>query len=131
MSGGGTISYPVEEMRQVAQQIGSLSDDLQQLTDNLWKQIDDALTNLPAPIKTVLEIVIQYLKRDLNHLLHERSELARNLKRVADLAQQLDQGVSQGFNSAGIIAGVIGGAAAGSSNGAPPSGDASGGDASA
>lgn len=111
MSSAAKIGYPVDRIRQVAQQVGALSDDLQQLTDNMWTVIEDQLGDLPLPIKTILELVIQVLKRDLNHLLNERTTLAHNLSRVADLAEQLDRGTSQGFDSTGISAGITDGTA--------------------
>jgi len=93
-----TISFPPDQLRQSGRQISSLSDALnQQLTNEMKKALGD-LNGVPASIKTIIEMVLQQVERQLLHLITEHSTMGANLIRAADVMESLDKDVSQGFN---------------------------------
>jgi hypothetical protein len=93
------ISFPLDQMRENSRQISSLSQNLEQMVRAEWKKGLDSLTDVPAPIKAILEVVFTQLEKDIFHLINEHSSLAQNLARAADVAEMLDKDVSQGFSA--------------------------------
>jgi hypothetical protein len=92
------ISFPLDQMRQNARQISSLSDNLNHQLSNDMRTAIGNLTGVPAPVRTIVEALLQQLEKQLLHLVTEHSTLGTNLLRAADVAEMLDKDVSQGFN---------------------------------
>ncbi len=99
MSTPSSIKFPLDQLRQSASQISSLADNLEQQVRSEWQKALDSLTDVPAPIKTILDMVFQQLEKDLFHLINEHSSLGSNLARAADVAENLDRDVSGGFDA--------------------------------
>ncbi len=99
MATQSSISFPLDQLRESARQISSLSDALNQQVANEMRAALGDLSEVPAPIRTIVERLLQQIEQHLLHLIAEHSTMGTNLLRAADVAEMLDRDVSQGFNA--------------------------------
>lgn len=93
----GEISFPLDLMRETAQQITSETQQLSTETSSSWGFIQRDMDLLPGTVEAQLREKLGSLQQQITQLLMLRQQLGERLATAADEMQALDNRIAQNF----------------------------------